>query len=225
MAFFSSAADRRGRLSYLADSAGMMMIFILLFCGCAIFVENFFSLVNMKGLALAVSMSGMVACTMLFCLAAGDFDLSIGSVVACAGVLAGVVINLSGSVVLGIVAGILLGGMVGAINGVVIAKFKINALITTLASMQVVRGLGYIISDGKAVGIRQEKFFLLGNSNWLGVPAPAWMTLACFLFLDFCYTTHHTAATRWRLVATLKPRGWPVYVSIVSRSSSSPCRV
>jgi L-arabinose transport system permease protein len=190
MAFFNLPVDRRGRLSYFADNAGMMIVFILLFIGCSLFVENFFSLVNMKGLALAVSMSGMVACTMLFCLAAGDFDLSIGAVVACAGVLAAVVINLFGSVVLGIGAGILLGGMAGAINGVVIAKFKINALITTLASMQIVRGLGYIISDGKAVGISQEKFFLLGNSNWLGIPAPALMTLACFFFFGFLL--HHT---------------------------------
>ena len=177
-------------ITSLADKAGMMMVFLLLFVGCSLFVENFFSLINMKGLALAVSMSGMVACTMLFCLAAGDFDLSIGSVVACAGVMAAVVINLTTSVTLGIGAGILLGGFVGAINGVVIAKFKINALITTLASMQIVRGLGYIVSNGKAVGISQEKFFLLGNSNWLGIPAPAWMTLACFLFFGFLL--HHT---------------------------------
>jgi len=193
MAFFKNGGqppDSRGRLSYIADQAGMMMVFIFLFIGCSLFVENFFSPVNMKGLALAVSMSGMVACTMLFCLAAGDFDLSIGSVVACAGVLAAVVINFSGSMALGVAAGILLGGLVGLLNGVVIAKFKINALITTLASMQIVRGLSYIISDGKALGIRQENFFLLGNSNWLGIPAPAWITLACFIFFGFLL--HHT---------------------------------
>ena len=70
------------------DKAGMLLVLALLFIGCSLFVDNFFSWANMKGLALAVSMTGMVACTMLFCLAAGDFDLSIGSVVACAGVIA-----------------------------------------------------------------------------------------------------------------------------------------
>ncbi|MFP1495638.1 hypothetical protein ACLB1Q_02475 [Escherichia coli] len=45
----------------------------------------------------------------------------------------------------------------GLVNGFVIAKLKINARrITTLATMQIVRGLAYIISDGKAVGIEME---------------------------------------------------------------------
>jgi L-arabinose transport system permease protein len=46
--------------------------------------------------------------------------------------------------------------------------------------MQIVRGLGFIISDGKAVGIAQEGFFALGNSSLLGVPTPVWITVACF---------------------------------------------
>nr|VUD31164.1 L-arabinose transporter permease protein [Raoultella sp. NCTC 9187] len=50
---------------------------------------------------------------------------------------------------IGIAAGLLLGALSGLVNGFVIARLKINALITTLATMQIVRGLAYIISDGK----------------------------------------------------------------------------
>ncbi len=64
----------------------------------------------MKGLGLAISMSGMVACGMLFCLASGDFDLSVASVIACAGVTTAVVINLTESLWIGVAAGLLLGG-------------------------------------------------------------------------------------------------------------------
>jgi L-arabinose transport system permease protein len=139
----------------------------------------------MRGLALAVSMTGMVSCTMLFCLAAGDFDLSIGSVVACAGVLAAVVMNRSESIALGVLAALGLGALVGFLNGFVVAKLKINALITTLATMQIVRGLGFIISGGTAVGIGAEDFFGLGNSALLGVPTPVWITAACFAVFGF----------------------------------------
>ena len=55
----------------------LQLISTALFIGCVIFVPNFASFVNMKGLGLAISMSGMVACGMLFCLASGDFDLSV----------------------------------------------------------------------------------------------------------------------------------------------------
>lgn len=163
------------------DQFGMLVVFAVLFIGCVIFVPNFASFVNMKGLGLAISMSGMVACGMLFCLASGDFDLSVASVIACAGVTTAVVINLSESLWLGIAAGLLLGALSGLVNGFVIARLKINALITTLATMQIVRGLAYIISDGKAVGIEDERFFTLGYANWFGLPAPIWLTVACLV--------------------------------------------
>lgn len=137
------------------DQYGMLVVFAVLFIACAIFVPNFATFINIKGLGLAISMSGMVACGMLFCLASGDFDLSVASVIACAGVTTAVVINLTESLWIGVAAGLLLGVLCGLVNGFVIAKLKINALITTLATMQIVRGLAYIISDGKAVGIEE----------------------------------------------------------------------
>lgn len=42
------------------DQFGMLVVFAVLFIGCALFVPNFASFVNMKGLGLAISMSGMV---------------------------------------------------------------------------------------------------------------------------------------------------------------------
>lgn len=167
------------------DQAGMLVVLAILFIGCSLGVDNFFSWANMKGLALAVSMTGMVACTMLFCLAAGDFDLSIGSVVACAGVIAAVVMNRTGSITIGVLAALGFGAAVGVVNGFVVAKLKINALITTLATMQIVRGLGFIVSGGTAVGIGHEAFFLLGNSAFIGVPTPVWITAGCFVVFGF----------------------------------------
>ena len=180
----SSPAPRRPFADF-ADKAGMLVVLAILFVGCAVFVENFFSWPNMRGLALAVSMTGMVSCTMLFCLAAGDFDLSVGSVVACAGVIAAVVMNRTGSVTEGVLTALAFGAAVGAFNGFVVAKLKINALITTLATMQIVRGIGFIVTGGSAVGIGREQFFALGNSALLGVPTPVWITAACFALLGF----------------------------------------
>ncbi len=135
---------------WLKKEGGMLGVLILLFTLAAVFVPNFLSVVNMKGLALSVSMVGMVAATMVFCLAAGHFDLSVESLVASTGVLVAMVMNKTGSIPIGILSGLLLGVAVGVINGAVIAKLKINALITTLATMQIIRGFGFIVADGKA---------------------------------------------------------------------------
>jgi L-arabinose transport system permease protein len=100
-------------------------------------------------------------------------------------VVTAVVINMTESLWIGVGAGLVLGMITGFINGFVIARLNINALITTLATMQIVRGLAYIFSDGKAVGIEDERFFELGFANWLGVPAPIWLTLATMLIFGF----------------------------------------
>jgi L-arabinose transport system permease protein len=184
-------------LQNLWDNAGMAVVFVMLFIAVSLFVPNFFSWINMKGLALSVSMVGMVACTMLFCLASGHFDLSVEAVVAFSGVLAVVVVNATGSVMLGIAVGVLAGGIVGLINGTIIAVYNINALITTLATMQIVRGLGYLVSGGKAVGATNENFYLLGNSAFCNVPTPVWITLICFIV--FGILLRHTTFGRYTL--------------------------
>lgn len=168
-------------LKSLWYSAGMVLIFAVLLLGVSLFVPNFLSWVNMQGLALAVVTVGIIACTMLFCLAAGDFDLSVGSVVALSGVLAAVVVNATRDVLVGIAAGILAGGLVGLLNGLVIAGLGINALITTLATMQIARGLSFIVSKGQAVGVHQTGFFALGTSNLYGVPTPVGIMIGCFV--------------------------------------------
>lgn len=185
MSSAAASPSPRPAVADFFDKAGMLVVLAILFVGCSVFVENFLSWRNLQGLALAVSMTGMVACTMLFCLAAGDFDLSIGSVVACAGVLAAVVMNQTESLTLGVAAGLGIGALVGVTNGYVVAKLRINALITTLATMQIVRGFGFIISDGKAVGIGLEDFFSLGSSALFSVPTPVWITAGCFALFGF----------------------------------------
>jgi L-arabinose transport system permease protein len=163
------------------DSAGMLLVFAALFGGCALFVPDFRSATNMISLGLSITTVGIIACTMLFCLAAGDFDLSVGSVLAMAGVLCVVVVNATGSVTLGAVAGVLAGAAVGLVNGVVIAQLGVNALIATLAMMQIVRGLCFMISGGSAIGVANVDFYALGNSSLFDVPTPMWIMVGCFV--------------------------------------------
>ncbi|WP_293730460.1 L-arabinose ABC transporter permease AraH [uncultured Actinobacillus sp.] len=167
------------------NSYGMLLIFAVIFIASCAFIPNFATVVNMKGLGLAISMSGIVACGMLFCLAAGEIDLSVASVIACAGVVTAVAINVTQSVTIGVLAGLGLGIAIGLINGFVVAKLKINSLITTLATMQIARGLGYIISDGKAVGITKEEFFEIGYQDLFGIPLPIVFTIICLAIFGF----------------------------------------
>ncbi|WP_084596295.1 L-arabinose ABC transporter permease AraH [Pseudomonas massiliensis] len=185
-------SSHRLNMRRFLDDWVMLLAAVAIFAGSAIFIDNFLSPLNMRGLGLAISTTGIAACTMLFCLASGHFDLSVGSVIACAGVIAAVVMRDTGSVAYGVGAALGMGLIVGLINGIVIAKLRINALITTLATMQIVRGLAYIFSNGKAVGVIEENFFVFGNGQLFGVPVPIVITLVCFLFFGWLlnYTTY-----------------------------------
>jgi len=48
-----------------------------------------------------------------------------------------------------------------------------------------VRGLAYIVSNGKAVGVTESNFFVLGISSVLGIPTPVWIMIACFIVFGF----------------------------------------
>jgi L-arabinose transport system permease protein len=174
-------STRYRQLLQLMDEFSLVLIFVLLFFVLSIAVPHFLSIENLLGLALSVSQIGMVACTMMFCLASRDFDLSVGSTVAFAGVLCAMILNATDNVVISVTASILAGALIGFINGSIIAYLRINALITTLATMEIVRGLAFISSGGQAVGVSNEAFIYLAGTTFLGISMPIWTTLICFI--------------------------------------------
>ncbi|MBC3872506.1 L-arabinose ABC transporter permease AraH [Undibacterium sp. LX15W] len=180
-------------ISLLAKQ-GMPLAYLILFAVLSLTVENFFSSTNLIGLMLSVSQIGMVACTMMMCLASRDFDLSVGSTIAFAGVLGALVLERSDSVALAISAAVLAGALIGAGNGVLIAYLRVNALIATLATMLMVRGLAFIVSNGQAVGISNESFMSFGDARVAGLPMPVIVLAICFLI--FGVLLNHTVFGR-----------------------------
>lgn len=186
----SNPFDRR---KWLIEHS-MPIAYAALFAVLALTVENFFSVPNVIGLMLSVAQIGMVACTMMLCLASRDFDLSIGSTIAFSGVLGAIILERTDSVMLAMGGGLLAGALIGAGNGVLIAYLRVNALIATLATMLMVRGLAFIVSHGQAVGIANERFIGIGDTRWFGLPLPVLVAGGCFLV--FGVLLNHTVFGR-----------------------------
>jgi L-arabinose transport system permease protein len=192
-ALIPKAGDRQKWWQQITEYS-LIVIFAIMFVTMSLTVDHFFSIENMLGLALSISQIGMVACTMMFCLASRDFDLSVGSIVAFAGVLCAMVLNATNNTFVAIVAAVAAGAAIGFVNGAVIAYLRINALITTLATMEIVRGLGFIVSHGQAVGVSSDTFIALGVMSVFGVSLPIWITLVCFIV--FGVMLNHTVYGR-----------------------------
>ena len=102
----------------------------------------------------------ILATGMLLCiLTGGNIDLSVGSVVALVGALAGVfIVNLGWPIWLAIIACLVIGTMVGAFHGFFIAYVHIPPFITTLAGMLLWRGVATIVLDGRPIAPFPEKY-------------------------------------------------------------------
>lgn len=169
------------KLKQLIAQSGMFLVFFVVVVGAFLIDHDFLSKENMISLGLAVSSIGMVSCTMLFCLAAGDFDLSVGSSFALGGMVGVLIANATGSLFLGVLGALAAGSVVGVLNGIVVAQFKINALITTLATMQIVRGLTNILGKGTPIVAEKPGFDFLGNHAYFTIPLPILLMMLFFV--------------------------------------------
>ena len=157
------------------------LLLVLVLAALCVLVPDFAGLRNMRGLILSVTLMGTISTTMMLVLALREVDLSVGSITALAGVLTAVVIERTGGVTIGIIAGLTAGAMIGFLNGWVVARLKVNSLIVTLATMEIVRGLAFLASGGEAVSIRVERFYTLGSGRFLGLNYPIWIMVLAFV--------------------------------------------
>lgn len=126
----------------------------------------------------AILATGMLLCI----LTGGNIDLSVGSVVALVGALAGVfIVNLGMPVWLAICLCLLIGTLIGAFHGFFIAYIHIPPFITTLAGMLLWRGVATIVLDGKPIAPFPQKYLKLFESF---IPSPNDATIEKFGELD-----------------------------------------
>ena len=109
--------------------------------------------VNITNLVLQNSYVITMAMGMLLIIITGGIDLSVGSVVAVIGALAGVlIVRYDVNWVLVVALSLLLGAAIGAFHGYFVAYLKIPAFIVTLAGMLIFRGLTIALLRGESVG-------------------------------------------------------------------------
>ncbi|MFN8433501.1 MAG: multiple monosaccharide ABC transporter permease [Anaerolineales bacterium] len=115
--------------------------------------------INITNLVLQNSYVIIMALGMLLIIVSGWIDLSVGSVAAFIGAIAGVMIvkwDWNWGLVIAIC--ILIGGLIGAWQGYWVAYLKIPAFIVTLAGMLIFRGLTLVMVRGEAIGPFPEGF-------------------------------------------------------------------
>ncbi|MDK2879591.1 MAG: rhamnose transport system permease protein [Thermoanaerobacteraceae bacterium] len=108
---------------------------------------------------------------MTFVIILGDIDISVASTVALSAVIMAVTYNHGVSMVLAMIICLLVGTVCGFINGYLIVKFKeLSAVIVTLSTMIIYRGIAYIILKDQAAGKFPTWYQFLGWGKIGGIP-------------------------------------------------------
>jgi ribose/xylose/arabinose/galactoside ABC-type transport system permease subunit len=95
----------------------------------------------------------IVAAAMTFAIIAGNIDLSPGSMIALAGVVMGLVFQATGSLAAAVLACFVCVLIIGLLNGLLVAKLGLSAIVVTLATYNYARGLAVGLSDAESISV------------------------------------------------------------------------
>lgn len=189
-------ADARRRVS-LPETGVLFAVLAVLVIFFSITSQYFLNSANLINILQNTARIGIVACPATLLLISGQFDLSVGSSSAFVAMVVAIAASTSGSPItpglplwVAILSGVVAALLVGAVNGVSVSFFRINALITTLATLAILRGLTKVASDGQTV--RLEEFGWLGTARVLELPIPVYIFAAVVVAFFFLlrYTTY-----------------------------------
>jgi len=186
-----AGGHRRGvprELALLALVVAMAVVFSVLY------PVSFFSMANLQAILRNLAVDGILATGMMLMMIGGLFDLSVGSMMSMTGVIAGWLMKAQGwPVPAAIAAALGVSALGGLVNGALVARLRVNALITTLATMGIFQGVAILIG-GPGITALPGPFARLGQSEWLGVQSPVWLMLA--LAVAMGYALRHTRPFR-----------------------------
>jgi simple sugar transport system permease protein len=195
-----ASASRRRSWPHLSDELALLQLIVLAMIVGTFLHPAFFTERNIVNILQQSSELSVLVFAEAIILIVGKFDLSLESIVGVAPMLAawlmlGTALNGSGLEVnpyLAIAALFAVGIGIGAFNGFLIVRLGLNAFITTLAMLILLRGVAIGMTNGRTLYDLPEPLLYLGNARWLGLPASVWVSALLYL-VGFLVLTYH----RW----------------------------
>jgi ribose transport system permease protein len=152
---------------------GPLISLLVLVVGLTILSPYFLELNNLFNVFQQIAVLAIIALGATMVIVSGGIDLSVGSVAALSGMVAGVAFgNIGLPMPLAVLLALVAGAVAGLCNGLLIVVGKVPPFVATLAMLSVARGLTLVLSDGQPVSGFPNSFRALGNLNLFGlIPA------------------------------------------------------
>ena len=162
---------------FLAREIGIGLALVLLIVVTAVVNPRFLSAQSVKDLLLGSTILAILATGQAIVVITRNVDLSVGSVLGLSAFATGsLFVAAPGTPIpVAVVLGMVLGAVLGAVNGVLIAAARVPALVVTLGTLYVFRGIDYTWATGKQINAADmpSAFLRMGTQAVLGVPVLA----------------------------------------------------
>jgi ribose transport system permease protein len=164
----SNVLNRLSRLRglELQEYALGLVVIVLFIVGAVLKPETFPTWDNVRNMLTQASVVGVIAIGMTFVIATAGIDLSVGSIVAAAGLFGGVLVDPNGGTLLFIFGALFFATLLGTVNATAIAYGRVVPFIATLAMFSIARGVALLLNDKLPVSLLDL------NGGSFGDPAP-----------------------------------------------------
>lgn len=170
----------------IKNNIGILAGLLILCIGLSILTDKFATTTNFFNIVKQITINLYLACGMTFVILLGGIDLSVGSVIAVAGCISAGMATWNGlPVAVAILIGILCGILIACINGLIVSRTTIPAFITTLATMNIGRGIARVYTNNQTISVLQPSYTFLGTGKIFGIPVQLFMIIAIIALCSF----------------------------------------
>ena len=145
-----------------------------------ILTPHFLTVSNLLNVLEQSAINAIVAAGMTFVIISGGIDLSVGSVLALAGIVLASLLQAGVGLPIALTVALASAAICGLLNGLFVTLGRLPPFIATLGMMSVARGLALIWAEGRPISGFTESFRLMATGRPLGIPAPVLITLVVY---------------------------------------------
>ena len=164
--------------------AGLIALSIVLW----ILTPHFLTVSNLLNIAQQTTLVAIIAVGMTFVIITAGIDLSVGSVLALAGVVMASLLQKGVPLVIALLAGLGAGLFCGLLNGLLITVGKLPPFISTLGIMSIARGAALVYTSGRPISGFSDGFRQLAVGEVFHIPVPVIIMVAVYLIAHFVLT-------------------------------------
>lgn len=168
----------------LGTFAGLLVLCLILWAA----TPHFLTVSNLLNVLEQTAINAIVAVGMTYVIVSGGIDLSVGSVLAVAGIALAMALEAGAPIAVAIGLAFAVGLACGLVNGVLIAFGRLPPFIATLGMMSVARGAALMLAEGRPISGFSDGFRMLATERVMMIPAPAIITALIYVAAHFVLT-------------------------------------